>query len=541
MSRETGDLSGLRVAQQQQQPAGDIWSDFRDSALHSFAQRSLDGVTQLIDSATGTHLQKEVQFFKPPQEADFGSGRWVSQQLGAGVGMLPWIWGISKMAGKAMGSPHAVPGGPGSRMFMPKWIADSQVRYGATKMFATGAVYDGVFRPVGPESHGEDWRVARGLNALSGGTTWGALSLSGSLLSAAGKSSWGNKMKLSGMDKGLLAAVSENKMAAAAITAVPAGIVSANIDAARFEGRAANIEEMSKATTQMAVVGVGLAHLPTGSHTRRGLAKTEVAEPARSPLPPLTEVRVKTAEVGPPPKGRLTPEQLKQYELSRPTDGANQRWVEIYQEAFPAGERQAESALLEHFRTGHMELHETRDPSGKPVSFIITEVFESNATRPKILLNAYTATKSEYRSTGIGTAAMHETVAQLKAKHPDAPAWFAEIESSRERGITTEQLIERQRRWDFYSRNGWKKAEGFDYVIPQYQTRTLPSGKEVTFASWRHPLQMELIYYPLNSSTMKGGTIRDAVTTIWQEGYEANTTSRAAQRSLSMLENDKNY
>ncbi len=63
-------------------------------------------------------------------------------------------------------------------------------------------------------------------------------------------------------------------------------------------------------------------------------------------------------------------------------------WVAIYEEAFPAGQRQSLDDVMQQLRDGRMELDETRDEHDNILCMTITEVFRHPPVLPTFLENA---------------------------------------------------------------------------------------------------------------------------------------------------------
>lgn len=90
-------------------------------------------------------------------------------------------------------------------------------------------------------------------------------------------------------------------------------------------------------------------------------------------------------------------------------DGNGADWVDIDEQSFPSGQRQAIPQIRELLHSGAMELDET----GRVLCLTLTEVFGSPT--PEFLLACSTETGPELRSLGIGSVHRTRLLDLLKA------------------------------------------------------------------------------------------------------------------------------
>lgn len=135
-------------------------------------------------------------------------------------------------------------------------------------------------------------------------------------------------------------------------------------------------------------------------------------------------------------------------------------WEKIYEVAFRPDQRTPLSQLHDGLKTGQLLLHRSSSGEGL-LCFSVTNIL------PTVALLAYLATDPNKRSSGIGSKHMKALIAEIRQDHPHLLGMFAEIESTREKGITEEERKHRKRRLAFYHRLGFKRYNA-KYTIPSY-------------------------------------------------------------------------
>ena len=203
------------------------------------------------------------------------------------------------------------------------------------------------------------------------------------------------------------------------------------------------------------------------------------------------------------PETITTPGGPKALHVCKDGDGANDAWVQVYEAAFPDGQRQSISQLRDQIRLGRMELDETRDQDDQIACMTLTEVFRE--PEPAFLLACYTATPAPLRSLGIGSIHRRRLVELLQKEYPDFLGLFSEIESTREAGLDPETLRTRRRRLAFFLRLGVQRLP-ITYRFPSFH----PGAK---------PLEGELLWVPFSTTVLDAPALRVVLTRIYVEGY----------------------
>lgn len=116
----------------------------------------------------------------------------------------------------------------------------------------------------------------------------------------------------------------------------------------------------------------------------------------------------------------------------------------LYREAFPAQERKPFQLILEKREEGITEIQSIEGESGRFYGLAITILY-----RDMVLLD-YFAILPEQRGNGIGSQAF----ALLRSKYA-GKRFFLEIEHT---GVEAENALIRQKRKEFYLRNGMKES-----------------------------------------------------------------------------------
>src|SRR5581483_2605901 len=100
--------------------------------------------------------------------------------------------------------------------------------------------------------------------------------------------------------------------------------------------------------------------------------------------------------------------------------------------AFPASQRTPMDQLRDGIKSGQLLLHRTVDEKQGLLCFSITNILNS------VALLAYLATDTTKRSSGIGSKHLRQLIAQVQTDHPSLSGLFAEIESTRAKGLDDE-------------------------------------------------------------------------------------------------------
>lgn len=173
-------------------------------------------------------------------------------------------------------------------------------------------------------------------------------------------------------------------------------------------------------------------------------------------------------------------------------------WEKIYEVAFRPDQRTPLNQLHDGLRSGQMFLHRSSTTDGL-LCFSVTNIL------PTVALLAYLATDPNKRSSGIGSKHMKSLIAQIKADNPNLLGMFAEIESTREKGISEDEKKHRRRRLQFYQRLGFKRYKSV-YTIPSYDT-TVPDEEG------------ELIWLEFNTGNIGCDKLADVIKEIYVKAY----------------------
>lgn len=184
----------------------------------------------------------------------------------------------------------------------------------------------------------------------------------------------------------------------------------------------------------------------------------------------------------------------------------NTAWVAIYEEAFPAGQRQDLNELIQQLRDGRMELDETRDEHDNILCMTITEVFRHPPVLPTFLLACYTAVVPEMRGLGIGSIHRSRLDSLLKDEYPDYVGIVSEIESTFEHGVAEDAMAVRVKRKKFFMKLGLQPLD-IDYFFPSY-------------VIGEAPIPGELLWVPFSDEKLSEEQLIGMVTRIYTEGYQ---------------------
>lgn len=178
-------------------------------------------------------------------------------------------------------------------------------------------------------------------------------------------------------------------------------------------------------------------------------------------------------------------------------------WEKIYEVAFRPDQRTPLSQLHDGLKTGQLLLHRSSGGEGL-LCFSVTNIL------PTVALLAYLATDPNKRSSGIGSKHMKALIAEIRQDHPHLLGMFAEIESTREKGISEEERKHRKRRLAFYHRLGFKRYNA-KYTIPSYDPG-IPDEEG------------DLIWLDFNTGTLTCDAVAGIVKEIYVKAYLLNET-----------------
>lgn len=249
--------------------------EFGQAALHAGIQSPLQGLAQLADKGLGTDLEKRVTFMSAPKESEFMSSTWHAHQLGSMVGMAAPFLLLHKGVGLS-----------GNMLFgklEQNAARDVLIRRAVWESAATGAMFDGLLRPVAPAQDANFAQTRIG-NALVGAATFGVLTRS-----AIGIQS------LMHAERGLGAAIIRSEIGSTMLSGIPAGIVNAELSSRFQYGTGASRRQMLESVYSFSVLGGTMAagkHVIGGTYTDTALSKdlkAESLEARQSGAPTLGE------------------------------------------------------------------------------------------------------------------------------------------------------------------------------------------------------------------------------------------------------------
>ncbi|HEY9715218.1 MAG TPA: hypothetical protein V6C72_17235, partial [Chroococcales cyanobacterium] len=146
----------------------DAGVDLLRSCAYNAVQAPLEGVSQLVDAAAGTHLAKDVQFMSAPDAAKFGTLDWAAQQIGGAIGMAAPILLTHKSLAAGADALKLDQAVDLAAERMPALRFAAPIAQGA----ATGAIYGGILQP---SQDGQPLLTQRLENAAISGVTFGTL------------------------------------------------------------------------------------------------------------------------------------------------------------------------------------------------------------------------------------------------------------------------------------------------------------------------------------------------------------------------------
>jgi hypothetical protein len=215
--------------------------DLIQAAVYSAIQAPYDGMAQIADNLGNKRVSKDSSLFDVPVQAEFLSGRWHTQQLGSGIGMMiPFaLAGLAVRGGSTVLKSAFV---QGAKRQLEKGVTTTAIT--ACQAAATGFLFDTLLTPLHNDQSGNFWS-----NKLkSGGTgaaTMGMLSLSGAAITR----SFGAPHSLG------------SRMGANLLSGPPVGFLNAHVRSFLFDDRLAAEAEVGRSMYNFAFVGAGLALL----------------------------------------------------------------------------------------------------------------------------------------------------------------------------------------------------------------------------------------------------------------------------------------
>lgn len=208
--------------------------EFARSTVYSGLQSPINGGAQLIEQSGvfGKPVLPSLQFIEPPESASFGSARWHAQQVGSAAGMaVPFLLlhrGVSTCS---------------NRLARSVGIRARSKGLAVADLAITGALYDGILRPVDTSKHGNFWE-SRATNAIVGGATMSALACSAIGLKAVGS-----------RGTGFIPRLASNDIVASSLAGIPAGYVHAQSTSLLEKGQFAGNRALAQSVYSFAALG----------------------------------------------------------------------------------------------------------------------------------------------------------------------------------------------------------------------------------------------------------------------------------------------
>jgi hypothetical protein len=228
--------------------------EFLRSAAYSGLQTPVNGVVQIVDHYAHTDILPSVQFVNAPAEASFGSFDWHVQQLGNAAGIAVPFFFLNKGVGAVLGR-----AGTAATVGLTNELTLGSVLRPVGQAALTGAIFDGVFRPVSPEQG--NFERARFNNAVTGGATFGTLTLGTVGLGAMGMRS---------------------QIAAGILSGLPAGAVSAEVGSLMAGRGHASWNDIGESAYGFAFVGGSLGAVHSIESRIRGNSAERSDQPSQT-------------------------------------------------------------------------------------------------------------------------------------------------------------------------------------------------------------------------------------------------------------------
>jgi hypothetical protein len=187
------------------------------------------------------------------------------------------------------------------------------------------------------------------------------------------------------------------------------------------------------------------------------------------------------------------------------SNGSEDDWKDLYEAAFPQDERMSIKEVRSQLVSGSMLLHKTTDGQGSLQCFSLVTILSNN------VLLAYIATDQTKRSSGVGSKHMKALIDLLKKLYPTYLGLFLEIESTKEKNLSTDEDKARKRRLAFYQRLHCKRMLGKEYLLPSYTPGT-PAR------------QGELLWSEFGGAVDSDATLKAVIHEIYTKAYSLTTT-----------------
>lgn len=218
--------------------------------------------------------------------------------------------------------------------------------------------------------------------------------------------------------------------------------------------------------------------------------------PARSERPRAQNPRIR------PQDRRSDMEALKFADLRTLDTERRGRVREIYEEAFPASEREPFEQVVQLAEQGH-RIAVVATERDVPVAFAVA----SRLVSVGLTFVEYMAVESGRRGGGYGTAMLRHFLRVLTDRG-ESPRLILEVEDPEEPRITSAERLERLRRVRFYERSGAELMAVSDYRVPMFGgTGTQP---------------MRLMYADVGTGPRRAPTAEEAermVGALYLDGY----------------------
>jgi len=185
--------------------------------------------------------------------------------------------------------------------------------------------------------------------------------------------------------------------------------------------------------------------------------------------------------------------------------GSEDDWKDLYEASFPLDERMSVTEVRTLLANGTMLLHKTTDAQGGLQCFSLVTVLSN------FILLAYIATDQTKRSSGVGSKHMKALIALLQKTYPTYLGLFLEIESTKEKNLSTDEDKARKRRLAFYQRLHCKRLTGREYLLPSYAPGTAAR-------------QGELLWFEFNGPVSDCAVIQAVIAEIYTKAYSIPTT-----------------
>lgn len=233
-------------------------SDLIDSALYSAVQRPMEGMVQIagkVSEALGGSYFEAPRWIAKPQEREAWSSGWCAQQIGNVAGTVPWILGANKGIRCLSGGPMARFAGTANTVSL------SRAALVGTEIGATGALYEGLLRPVDPDN----FMFERLRNTGAAFTAYGVMGGTASLFSGAAPAT---VRALGDTFGGRLAGRGVNGVVG--FGAGGFGGATHSLTEDTIEGRSVSLDRMGTRAGEFAVLGLGLGLLGRPDMSARG-------------------------------------------------------------------------------------------------------------------------------------------------------------------------------------------------------------------------------------------------------------------------------